>query len=86
MTHLLIRLLIAIRVHGGQEVDSSLSHQPNDALVALLVLSTQVLHEVEDEFSANNLISVHPRHVAKLWFACQEGNLESHFTCQEINV
>lgn len=72
--HLLISFFVSIRVHGGQEVDSSLSHQPNDALVALLVFSAQVLHEVEDELSAKSLVPVHPGHVAKLRLPCQEGN------------
>lgn len=78
-THFLISYFISIRVHGGQEVDSRLSHQPNDALVALLVFSAQVLHEVEDELSAEGLVPVHPRHVPKLRLPCQEENLGSHF-------
>ncbi len=78
-THFLISSFISIRVHGGQEVDSRLSHQSNDALVALLIFSAQILHEVEYELSTEGLVPVHPRHIAKLWLACQEENLGSHF-------
>lgn len=38
-TNLLISFFVSIRIHGGQEVDSRLSHQPDDALVAPLVFS-----------------------------------------------
>lgn len=76
-SHLCISSFVAFRIHGRQEVDSGLSHQPNHTLVALLVFFAQVLHEVEDELSAEDLVAVHPRHVAKLWLSCQRERLDS---------
>lgn len=70
--HLLVSCFISVRVHGGQEVDSSVGDQSDDTLVSLLVLTADVLHEVEDQLSAKNLVPVHPCHISKLWLTCQE--------------
>lgn len=76
-SHLRVSSFVAIRIHGRQKVDSGLGHQPNHTLVALPVFFAQVLHEVEDELSAEDLVAVHPRHIAKLWLSCQRERLES---------
>lgn len=85
-THLLVSGFIAIRVHGRQEVDSCLSHQPNDTPVALFVFFAQVLHEVEDELSTKDLVAVHSCHVAKLWLSCQRERLESMWVNVNMNI
>lgn len=84
-THLLVSTFIPIRVHGRQEVDSCLSHQPNNTPVALFVFFAQVLHEVEDELSTKDLVAVHSCHVAKLWLSCQREHLESMWVNVNMN-
>lgn len=74
---------MAVGVHGGQQVDPCLCDQADNALVAPLVLSAHVLHEVEDQLAAKSLVPVHPCHVAKLWLTCQPAKTQSHLTCQE---
>lgn len=71
VTYLFVCFFVSIWVHGGEEMDAGLSHQPNNALVAPLVLPAEVLHEVEDQFPAQDLVAMHPGHVAKLWFPCK---------------
>lgn len=41
------------------------------ALVALFVLLTDVLHQVQQQLSAQSLVSVHPCHIAELRLACR---------------
>lgn len=53
-------------------MDSSVGDQSDDTLVSLLVLTADVLHEVEDQLSSKNLVPVHPRHISKLRLTCQE--------------
>lgn len=77
LSHLLVSCFISIRVHGRHKVDSSLCDQPDNTLVAPLVLSAHVLHEVEDQLSAKSLIPVHPCHVPKLWLTCQKRKSET---------
>lgn len=76
-SHLLVSSFVAIGIHGRQEVDPGLRHQPDHTLVALLVLLAQVLHEVEDELPAEHLVAVHPRHVAKLRLSCRRERFQS---------
>lgn len=64
-------------------MDPRLGHQPDDALVALLVLSAHVLHEVEDELSAEGLVPVHPGHVAELGLPCRGGESRESFSLAE---
>ena len=68
--HLLVGGLISVRVHGGQEVDACVGDEPHHSLVSPLELATQVLHEVEHQLSAQDLVAVHPSDVAELWLAC----------------
>lgn len=71
VTHLHVGFFVSVGVHGRQEMDAGLGHQPDNALVAPLVLPAEVLHEVEDQLPAQGLIAVHPGHVAELRLPCQ---------------
>ena len=64
--YLLIGGLVAVGVHGGQKVDPGLCDEPYDSLVAALVLATHVLHEVEQQLPAKDLVPVHVGDVAEL--------------------
>lgn len=64
-------------MEGSRWIDPSLSDQSDNALVALLVFTAQVLHQVQDELSTQGLVAVHPRHVAKLGLTCQRHKLET---------
>lgn len=67
---LLKRHLVSVRVHGGQQVDASLFDEADDSLVSSPVLLAQILHQVEQELPAQDLVPVHPRDVSKLRFSC----------------
>ena len=76
--HLFKGHLVAIGVHGGQEVDAGFFDQADDALVAPLVLLAHVLHQVEQELPAQHLVPVHPGDVSELRFPCGEGAEKRH--------
>ena len=62
-------LLETVRVHGGHEVDARVVDQVDDGLVALLVLVTQVLGQVDDQLPAHRLVAVHVADVLELRLA-----------------
>lgn len=72
MLHLFKGQLVSIGVHGGQKVDASLFDQVDDTLVTLFVLLAHVLHEIQQKFSTQHLVPVHPSHITKLWLTCRE--------------
>ena len=64
--YLLVGRLVAVGVHGGQQVDPRLGDEPYDSLVSAFVLATHELHEVEQQLAAQHLVTVHVGHVAEL--------------------
>lgn len=61
------RQLVAVGVHGGQEVDARGVDQGLHALVAQRVLGAQVLRQVEEQLAAQHLIAVHVGDQLDLW-------------------
>lgn len=59
--------LIAIRVHGGHDVNPSVVHQLSDLRVGTIVM-TQIFDEIEQQLSSHHLISMHVAHILELWF------------------
>lgn len=58
--------LIAIGVHGGQDVDARVMDQPHDPLVSGSILLAQKLGELNEQLTAKHLIAVHVAHVLEL--------------------
>lgn len=54
-------------------MDARFFDEVDDALVSTFVLQAHVLHQIEQQFSAQHLVSMHPRNVSELWFACRGG-------------
>lgn len=59
--------LIAVWVHGGQDVDTRGVDEHLDALVPQQVLGAQVLRQVDEKLPPQNLITMHVTHVLHLW-------------------
>lgn len=59
--------LVAIWVHGGQDVDARVMDQPHDPLVSGPVLLTQKLGELNEQLTAEHFVAVHVAHVLELW-------------------
>lgn len=59
--------LIAIGVHGGQDVDTRVMDQPRDPLVSGSILLTQKLGELNEQLTAEHLVAVHVSHILELW-------------------
>lgn len=49
-------------------MDTSVVDEVHNGLIALLVLSTQVLGQVDQQLSAHRLVAVHVGDVLKFWF------------------
>lgn len=62
---------VAVRVHGGHDVNSSAADQLGDLRVCSVV-ATKVLDEVEQELSTHDLVAVHVADVLELRLACQD--------------
>ena len=56
------RQLVAVGVHGGQDVDARAVDQRLHALVAQRVLGAQVLGQVDEQLAAEHLVTVHVAH------------------------
>lgn len=52
-------------------MDARLFDEVDDARVSAVVLLAHVLHQIEQQFAAQHLVSVHPCNVAELGFACR---------------
>lgn len=59
--------LVAIRVHGGQNVNARVMDQPHDPLVSGSVLLAEKLGELNEELTAEHFVAVHVAHVLELW-------------------
>lgn len=63
--------LVAIRVHGGQDVDAGGVDEGLDALVSLQVLRAQELSQVDEQLAAQDFVSVHVGDVLDLRLHCR---------------
>lgn len=59
--------LVAVRVHGGQDVDACIIDQSRDPLVSSSILLTKKLGELNEQFTAQYFVAVHVPHVLELW-------------------
>lgn len=57
---------VAVRVHGGQDVDACVMYQPHDAMVPSPVLLAEELGELNEQLAAEHFVAVHVAHVLKL--------------------
>lgn len=71
MLHLLEGQLVSVRVQRRQEVDACFFDEAGDALLSTSVLLAHVLHQIEQQFPTQHLVSVHPCNVPELRFACR---------------
>lgn len=67
--------LVAVWVHGGQQVDACVVDEALDALVAQQILGTQVLSQVDEQLTAQYLV---PMHVPN------QLNLRLHYRIKQI--
>lgn len=58
--------LVAIGVHGGQDVDACVVDQPHDPMVSSSILLTEKLGELNEQLTAEHLVAVHVAHVLEL--------------------
>lgn len=58
--------LVAVRVHGGQDVDARVVDEARDAVVPGPVLLTQELAELDEQLAAQHLVAVHVAHILEL--------------------
>lgn len=58
--------LVAIRVHGGQDVDARVVDQRRDPVVSSSVLLAQKLGELNEQLAAEHFVAVHVAHVLEL--------------------
>lgn len=66
MAYPVVGNLIAIRVHGGQQVNAHLSEQPGHPWVPSQELMAQELHQEQKQLPPQGLIPMHAGHVAYL--------------------
>lgn len=52
-------------------MDAGLLDEADDALVPSFVLLAHVLHQIEQELSAQHLVPMHPCNVSELWLTCR---------------
>lgn len=57
---------VAVRVHGGQDVDACVVNKPRDPLVSGLILLAEKLGELNEELAAEHLVAVHVAHILEL--------------------
>lgn len=67
---------IAIRVHGGQDVDACVMYQPHDAVVTSPVLLAEELGELNEQLTPEHFVAVHVAHVLKLRLHCRGNRVE----------
>lgn len=58
--------LVAIRVHGGQDVDARVVDQRCDPVVPSSILLTEKLGELNEQLAAEHFVAVHVAHVLEL--------------------
>lgn len=63
--------LVAIWVHGRQDVNARAFHQPEDALVPVTKLLTQELRQLQKQLAAQHLVAMHVPHVLDFRFHCE---------------
>lgn len=58
--------LVAVGVHGGQDVDARVVDEVHDPLVPGPVLLAEELAELDEQLAAEHLVAVHVAHVLEL--------------------
>lgn len=58
--------LVAVRVHGGQDVNAGVMDQPHDPLVSSSVLLAEELAKLNEQLAAEHFVAVHVAHVLEL--------------------
>ena len=64
--------LPAVGIHRGHDVDACGVEELADVHVAIVVLVTQVVGQLEYQFSSHGLVAVHVGHILKLGLTCDE--------------
>lgn len=59
--------LVAIGVHGGQDVDARVMDKRHDPMVSSSILLTEKLGELDEQLTAEHFIAMHVAHVLELW-------------------
>lgn len=62
------RQLVTVGVHGCQDVDARGVYERLDTLVAKEILGTQVLGQVEQQLTTQDLVAMHVANQLDLWF------------------
>lgn len=80
--------LVAVRVHGGQDVDARVVDQPRDPLVSGPILLAHELAQLDEQFTAEHFVAVHVPHVLELrlhWGGSEEAEVKkSHAELQSF--
>lgn len=63
--------LVAVWVHGRQDVNARVLHQPDDALVPVAELLAQELRQLQQQLAAQHLVAVHVPHVLDFRLHCK---------------
>lgn len=58
--------LVAVGVHGGQDVDAGVVDQPHDPVVSRSVLLAEELAQLDEQLAAEHFVAVHVAHVLEL--------------------
>lgn len=66
-------------------MDPGVLDEVNNGLVALLILVTEVLSQVDEQLSAYCLVAVHVGDVLKLRFTCREPKTDGLILCVETH-
>ena len=64
--------LPAVGIHRGHDVDACGVEELADVHVAIVVLVTQVISQLENQFSSHGFIAMHVGHILKLRLTCNE--------------
>lgn len=65
------RHLVAVWVHGRQDVDAGGLQQLYDALVPAAEFLTQELGQLQQQLSAQHLVAMHVAHILDFWLHCK---------------
>lgn len=64
--------LVAVGVHGWQDVNARVLDELDDALVPVPELLAQKLRQLQHQLAAQRFVAVHVPHILDLWFHCKE--------------
>lgn len=60
--------LVAVRVHGRQDVDAGVLDEAQDALVPVPELLAEEFRQLQQQLTAQHLVPVHVPHILDFWF------------------